>query len=170
MGNKKSRQDLLGYDLSSDTDETDKEEEEHTEILLKHGKESPEITLTSSPDIMSTSQVYPDVLTTSQQYPDILTSSNQYPDLITSSNQYPDLMTSSNQYPDLMTSSKQYPDLMTSSKHYAKNLRMFEATRSKDPDKDTDILDLTRLAGFRDSCEGTVLDILYNCSQLLISI
>ena len=142
MGNKKSRQDLLGYDLSSDTDEeeTDKEEDEITAevekktILMKRGKESPEILLTSSPDIMTSSQLYPDVLTPSQQYPDIFAQSQQYPDLLASCNQYPDLVTSSNQYPDLVTSSK----------HYAENLRMFEATRGKDPDGETDVLDLSR--------------------------
>ena len=140
MGNKKSRQDLLGYDLSSDTDEeeTDKEEDEieveKKTIVTKRSKESPEILLTSSPDIMTSSQLYPDVLTPSQPYPDIFAQSQQYPDLLASCNQYPDLVTSSNPYPDLVTSSK----------HYAENLRMFEATRGKDPDGETDVLDLSR--------------------------
>ena len=62
MGNKKSRQDLLGYDLSSDTDD-DGEEETDTEEKydeMKSEIESPMIT--SSPDIMTSSQQYADNL------------------------------------------------------------------------------------------------------------
>ena len=65
MGNKKSRQDLLGYDLSSDTDE---EEEEvvkrggkEDDVFIKSEVESPEM-MTSSPDIMTSSKQYADNL------------------------------------------------------------------------------------------------------------
>ena len=64
MGNKKSRQDLLGYDLSSDTDD-DGEEEEETDTEEKYDEMKSEIEspmITSSPDIMTSSQQYADNL------------------------------------------------------------------------------------------------------------
>ena len=100
MGNKKSRQDLLGYDLSSDTeDEEEEEEEKEDEIFVKSEMVSPEM-LQMSPEML---QMSPELLLTSS------------------------------------------PDVMTSSQQYADNLRMFETSRSKDPDVEPlpDVLDLS---------------------------